>query len=377
MFFPKMRKTHRGDEESRTGEGCSEAVRETGYKAGKVWLSTIAVLALLLPLLILSAHPAPGSTVLHEPGGEELASGSASSRRSKSFQYEGGFYGEYFNRFLHITNSTGDSSLIEVTYRFPEGDAVDTYHILADGCCLTILINSEIGTDRVADITVNSTVPVSTERLIYYNQLDLSRYDCYPLAETEGLVLVSPVRAGDTIGIMYHEASTKDIHYRDANARVLTPYGGCLSDDNPAARCPGFTPSPEGDPGYWIQRSRGRGTYSTTAVDVGAKAGCPVVSPVDGVVAAVEYFSLYGAYPGIRVVIIPDGRPELNVVLVHLEAVEVAPNERVRAGVTVLGSVQPLSAYFQSDIGLLYTREEGDHVHVQVNLAPAENAVVP
>jgi len=107
-------------------------------------------------------------------------------------------------------------------------------------------------------------------------------------------------------------------------------------------------------------------------VDVGAKVGCRAVSPVDGVVEAAEAFNLYGVYPDTRVAIIPDGRPDLRVVMLHLEDIRVTPGTRVKAGETMVGRVRPLSLYFQSDIGSDYTGDEGNHVHLQINLAPAE-----
>jgi hypothetical protein len=93
---------------------------------------------------------------------------------------------------------------------------------------------------------------------------------------------------------------------------------------------------------------------------------------VDGTVEAAEAFNLYGVYPDMRVAIIPDGRPDLRVVLLHLEDIRVAPGTRVKAGETMVGRVRPLSLYFQSDIGSDYTGDEGNHVHLQINLAPVE-----
>ncbi|MDD3717652.1 MAG: hypothetical protein PHP28_03185 [Actinomycetota bacterium] len=132
---------------------------------------------------------------------------------------------------------------------------------------------------------------------------------------------------------------------------------------------PGWTPSRWGDPYYWVQDSRGRGTFSTTAVDVGARAGSEVLSPVEGVVESVEDYHLYGVYPDQRVSIIPAGYPDLRVIVVHLEA-DVLRGERVAAGETALGRVRALSRYFRSDIGRYYTMDEGDHAHVQVNRIP-------
>ena len=92
-----------------------------------------------------------------------------------------------------------------------------------------------------------------------------------------------------------------------------------------------------------------------------------MVSPVDGVVESVESYALYGAYPDQRVAIIPDGRSDLRVIVVHIET-DSGRGGRVTAGETVLGRVRALSRYFRSDIGRYYTGDEGDHAHVQVNL---------
>jgi hypothetical protein len=166
---------------------------------------------------------------------------------------------------------------------------------------------------------------------------------------------------------MFHESGLYDIHCELARARVMIPQGGCLRDDNPGARYPGWSPAPWGDPYYWVQDSRGRGTFSTTAVDVGAKAGSTVLSPVDGVVESVEAYALYGSYPDHRVAIIPDGDPGLRIIVLHIEAA-IGQGARVEAGRTVLGRVRALSLYFRSDIGTYYTGDEGNHAHLQINL---------
>lgn len=201
---------------------------------------------------------------------------------------------------------------------------------------------------------------------MYFNYRTPSSPAPYELAEVEGLDLTSPISYQETTGIMFHEAAVYDVHGELAQARAMIPRGGCVGDANPGARFPGWTPGRWGDPDYRVGASRGRGTFSTTAVDVGAKAGCRVLSPVDGVVETVEAYMLYGAYPDQRLAIIPDGRPDLRVIVVHIETA-MAPGQKLEAGKTVIGKVRALSAYFRSDIGY-HVGDEGDHAHVQINL---------
>jgi hypothetical protein len=68
------------------------------------------------------------------------------------------------------------------------------------------------------------------------------------------------------------------------------------------------------------------------------------------------------------VAIIPDGDPGLRIIVLHIEAA-IGQGARVEAGRTVLGRVRALSVYFRSDIGTYYTGDEGNHAHLQVNLA--------
>jgi hypothetical protein len=209
---------------------------------------------------------------------------------------------------------------------------------------------------------------VVAERPMYFGYRTSLTSVRYELATAGDLRLLSPISYQETVGIMYHEADKLDIHNREAHAYSLIPTGGCVEDDNPEARAPGWTPARWGDPYYWVEESRGRGTCSTSAVDVGAKYGCMAFSPVDGVVEIVESYNLYGCYHDQRLTIIPDDHPGMRLVILHLE-VDISPGKRVRAGETILGKVRALSRYFRSDVGRMYTGDEGNHVHLQVNRA--------
>ncbi len=103
-----------------------------------------------------------------------------------------------------------------------------------------------------------------------------------------------------------------------------------------------------------------------TAVDVGALAGTPVVSPVDGVVLKVKRYKLYGKYDDYQVHIRPDAYSTVDVVLIHLDNVKVKAGDRVEAGITQVADVRRLSNLMTLELGS-YTAGPGDHTHLQLN----------
>jgi hypothetical protein len=229
-----------------------------------------------------------------------------------------------------------------------------------------------VGEGKDVSSLITSDLPVIAERPMYFNYASPSTPASFDIAMAGGLLLKSPISYQDVTGIMYHQASTSNIHGEAANARVLVPVGGCMENDNPGALAPDLALSRYGDPYYWIEATRGRGTYSTTAADVGAKAGSDVFAPADGVVQAVGSYALYGSYPDQYLAISPDGHPELQVIVLHCEF-QVAAGSRVKAGETVVGHVRDLTRYFENALGD-YTKEAGNHAHLQVNFAGAGTA---
>ncbi|MDY6794090.1 MAG: hypothetical protein SWK76_02230, partial [Actinomycetota bacterium] len=277
-----------------------------------------------------------------------------------------------FDTWLCVANPGDDTALLDVFFLTPEGEESAISESVPPLSRYTLNVADVVGEGRDVSMVVESDTPVVAERPMYFDCRSQASPTAYDLAQSSGLTLIGPVSYQETVGIMYHEASRRDIHNREAHARLLVPLGGCVEDDNPGARYPEWIPAREGDPYYWVQESRGRGTWSTTAVDVGAKAGCAVLCPVDGMVESVEAYNLYGVYPDQRVAIIPDGQPGLRVILLHIMTDGLEAGDRLVAGETTLGTVRALSAWFRSDIGVQYTGDEGDHVHMQINLAPDE-----
>lgn len=108
-----------------------------------------------------------------------------------------------------------------------------------------------------------------------------------------------------------------------------------------------------------------------TAADMGANPGTPVWSPVSGTVVNVRPYLLYDKYEDYEIHIRPEGREDVDVVLIHVDGVKVRAGDRVLGGVTQLASVRMMSDKINIQLAG-YTANAGDHVHLQFNRIPAE-----
>jgi hypothetical protein len=118
-----------------------------------------------------------------------------------------------------------------------------------------------------------------------------------------------------------------------------------------------------------------RGGMPDTAVDMGAEPGTAIWSPVSGEVVGVRPYMLYDKFEDYEIHIRPDGREDVDVVLIHVQDVVVEPGDKVKAGVTRLASVRKMSDKIDIQLGG-YTANGGDHVHVQLN-RPATPGELP
>lgn len=112
-------------------------------------------------------------------------------------------------------------------------------------------------------------------------------------------------------------------------------------------------------------------TEMDTSIDIGAAAGAEVRSPVTGTVVLVRDYQLYEEMPDIEVHIQPDGRPDLDCVLIHLADAGVKAGDKVQAGITPIASVRDIESVL-TDVQLGFFTPEGtggNHTHVQVNNA--------
>jgi hypothetical protein len=171
-------------------------------------------------------------------------------------------------------------------------------------------------------------------------------------ADAAGLTVRLPMR--HPVGVLFHEALSP-------GAIPMSPYGKLKVTANPR-----FNAGPAvGDLPYFVMASRGRGTASTSAVDIVTQAGSVLYAPVTGTVVRVSSYWLYGAYPDIRVEIRPDSNAAIRVVMIHLERVVfVGVGQHVEASVTPIGKPRVLPFHSQTDT---YTHTHDPHVHLEIH----------
>lgn len=215
-------------------------------------------------------------------------------------------------------------------------------------------------------VKVSGTSELVAERPTYFSYEPRVEPRPFAFATWAGMELKSPIRYNDNIGAVFHEASAAGGDGGPSNPQAMQPLGICLRDDNPSRLAPGLSRSVGNATCYFIEDSRARGTWSTTACDVCAKAGTTVYAPVSGTVITAAGYMLYGKYPDVMVEIAIDGHPGYQVALLHMSQALVVKGQRVEGGLTPVGIVRDLVPYFHSGPNP-YTREEGNHVHMQVN----------
>ena len=115
-------------------------------------------------------------------------------------------------------------------------------------------------------------------------------------------------------------------------------------------------------------------TDMDTSIDVGAESGTQVYAPVTGTVVLVGTYKLYETIEDYEIHIQPEGRPDLDVVEIHIKDVQVKAGDKVIGGETPLAKVRDLASEDITDIQLAFYSKEGhgNHTHVQVNNANAD-----
>ncbi len=113
-----------------------------------------------------------------------------------------------------------------------------------------------------------------------------------------------------------------------------------------------------------VMRSRGRGTGSTTAVDVVVPPRGRIASPVTGTVVGVTRYRLYCQDLDWKVVIEPRSHPDLRVLVLHMARPSVSEGAEVEAGVTRIGRAQVNDEPSAQEN--LYFADRYPHVHIEV-----------
>lgn len=172
------------------------------------------------------------------------------------------------------------------------------------------------------------------------------------------LLVYLPGKYRDVMGIAYHEA-------RNDKAFALEPRGYLLKNDNSYkvdVALDTKTPLPT----YYIMETRFEDQPATSACDIAMREGAMVLSPVDGVVSRVEAKILYGTYDDNEIQIIPDGCPDIRVILIHVKDIQASAGQTVQKGKTVIGTPRDYREHFESEIDD-YIKPAHPHVQVQVN----------
>ena len=110
---------------------------------------------------------------------------------------------------------------------------------------------------------------------------------------------------------------------------------------------------------------RGRDTSRTGAADVVAHPEVEVRAAVTGRVVRAGTYRLYCRYSDDYLVVEPDGRPGIEVKMLHIDGVRVSAGDRVVAGVTVVAR-RPTVLPFASQVDEVSGPEDWPHVHVEV-----------
>lgn len=111
--------------------------------------------------------------------------------------------------------------------------------------------------------------------------------------------------------------------------------------------------------------SRERGTGRRTAADIVAHRDTEVRAPVTGTVVRAGTYTLYCDQQDDFAVIEPDGRPGIEVKLLHIDGVQVRAGDRVEAGVTVLAPALT-QLPFASQVDEQSGPDNWPHVHLEL-----------
>ena len=192
------------------------------------------------------------------------------------------------------------------------------------------------------------------------------------VAKADSVYLRSPILPADLTGVLFHQASYSYALYLETKLPE--------ADYEKVLKKRQIRVNTKQTKGKWLDADAlhlwrtSDATPMDTSIDVGALPGTIVRSPVSGTVVLVKDYKLYDEVPDIEIHIQPDGRPDLDCVLLHTADPLVSAGDRVEAGYTEISHVRDIEKDL-TDVQLSFYTPEGvggNHTHVQVNDATAK-----
>jgi hypothetical protein len=185
----------------------------------------------------------------------------------------------------------------------------------------------------------------------------------------------SPVSANNITEIEFHQASydialqvTPLVTIVDAEA-VIEQHGTnhIAFDEQPT----GGEPLVAEAVSTWRHNANGA---ERTAMDVGAVFGTYVYAPVSGTVVKAKSYLLYGRVDDCEIHIQNPEHPELDIVMLHVDELEIAVGDEVKGGCTRMAKIRDISASVGNNLANFTAPDDpGNHCHVQVNDATRED----
>ena len=215
--------------------------------------------------------------------------------------------------------------------------------------------------------------PTLTEAELEEQRLEKLRKSQTPLiAQVEGVDIHCPIQTADLTGVLFHQASYDYALVMETKMPEADPTKALNERNTRINR--------EQVEGEWLDADAlhiwrtSDTTPMDTSIDVGAAAGTIVRSPISGTVVLVQDYKLYDEVPDIRIHIQPDGKPDLDCVLLHTADPLVKAGDHVEAGVTEISHIRDIQKDL-IDVQLFFYMPEGvggNHTHVQMNNANAK-----
>ncbi|MFP5322791.1 MAG: peptidoglycan DD-metalloendopeptidase family protein [Acidimicrobiia bacterium] len=179
----------------------------------------------------------------------------------------------------------------------------------------------------------------------------------------------APVARWDGVRVFTDGATTELVGFHESNNPEALPLAATAPIAKSHHHGVAVPTTGEADGQVIVLPTRDRPSGPMTAIDLAVDAGAPVASPVDGEVVSVDVIQYEGTDH--KIVIRPDGNPDVLVSIIHVNDPLVQPGDRVRGGETTVAA-SPRQLHFESQVDRFTTAARGapaPHVHVELRAA--------